>query len=133
MAFRNGCYANIWELKPSTNYTDARVSTSRRVKDTGAYENDFSGFVRFIGTAHRDIQNYPSTPTGSGPIVRLKLDEVSATQTYNKEKQRTYTGFQCYAFSPIDSSPKAQAAKPAPNTDFVNVADNVTDEELPFN
>lgn len=52
MGFRNGAYATIWEVKPvSDTNTKARISVSRKNKQTGQYETDFSGFVEFIGTA----------------------------------------------------------------------------------
>lgn len=54
MGFRNGAYATIWEVKPvSDTNTKARISVSRKNKQTGQYETDFSGFVEFIGTVSR--------------------------------------------------------------------------------
>ena len=104
MAFRNNSYATIWEVKPSANYTDVRLSTSHKKPNTNPaeYETDFSGYVRFIGDAHK-------MAAGLRQRDRIKLDEVAATNTYNKEKNITYYNFQCYAFSPADSNRQTAA------------------------
>ena len=52
MGFRTGSYATIWSVESATDTrTKARISISRKNKQTGEYDTDFSGFVDFIGTA----------------------------------------------------------------------------------
>ena len=52
MGFRTGAYAKVWEVTPmSDTSTKVRMSVSRKNKQTGEYEQDFSGFVLCIGTA----------------------------------------------------------------------------------
>ena len=123
MAFQDGNYAKVWEVKRNTNYTDVRLSTSRKRKDTGVYETDFSGFVRFIGKAHQDAVNLNDGD-------RIKLGNVSCTRTYNKAENKNYTNFQCYSYSIGDSAP----ATPAPQTAAPPVPEipEGVDEELPF-
>ena len=52
MGFRTGAYAKVWEISPmSDTSTKLRISISRKNKQTGEYEQDFSGFVLCIGSA----------------------------------------------------------------------------------
>lgn len=119
MAFQNGSYATIWEVKPSEKYTDVRLSTSRKRKDTGAYETDFSGFVRFIGSAHQKAATLKEKD-------RIRLGEISVTRIYDKIKNTNYTNFQCFSFDPAES--KATTTTTAYD---ISVPEGV-DEELPF-
>ena len=51
MGFRTGAYAKVWEVTPmSDTSTKVRMSISRKNKQSGEYEQDFSGFVLAIGT-----------------------------------------------------------------------------------
>ena len=119
MAFQNGSYATIWEVKPSEKYTDVRLSTSRKRKDTGAYETDFSGFVRFIGSAHQKAASLKEKD-------RIRLGEISVTRTYDKVRDTNYTNFQCFSFEFPESQPSS-----SPKEYNVSIPEGV-DEELPF-
>lgn len=126
MSFRNNCYATVWSVKPYANYTDVRITTSRKGKD-GEYTTDFSGFVRFIGDAHK-------MAAGLKEHDRIQLTEVACTNQYVKEKNTTYYNFQCFAFTPVEST-YADTAKQKPKSEQrynPNIPDDVTDEEMPF-
>lgn len=46
MGFRTGAFAKVWEVTPmSDTSTKVRISVSRKNKQSGEYEQDFSGFV----------------------------------------------------------------------------------------
>lgn len=124
MAFRTGAYAKIWELKTSDRgtYTDARISTSHKRKDTGEYEQDFGGYVRLIGEAH---QMAAGLKVGDS----IRLGDVAATQTYNKQQGRTYTNFQVFTFE----IPEQQQSQSRPQYDPAAEVAGATEEELPFN
>ena len=52
MGFRKDSFATIWSVEPTSDtLTKARISISRKNRQTGEYENDFGGFVSFVGTA----------------------------------------------------------------------------------
>lgn len=129
MGFRAGAYAKVWEVKAGNgNYTDARISISKKNRQTEQYETDFSGFVRLIGNAH---QKAGSIKEGS----RIKLGDCEVTNSYNKEKKITYTNYAVFDFESADSNSNNassgatnSAAKP---NDFVNIPDGL-EEELPF-
>lgn len=120
MSFRNGAYATVWEVKPAANYTDVRLSTSRKSKQSGEYETDFSGFVRFIGDANR-------MAAGLKQRDRIKLGEVACTNQYVKDKNTTYHNYQCFNFEAAESISGRSQDNPAA------IPAGVTAEELPFN
>lgn len=85
MGFRTGAYAKVWEVTPmSDTSTKVRMSISRKNKQSGEYEQDFSGFVLAIGTAA--AKKAASLKEGN----RIKLGDVDVTTKYDKEKKVTY-------------------------------------------
>lgn len=119
-----GSYVSVWNIIPNESGRSAAVLCSNSVKKraTGQYEEDFSGFITFIGDANEKIRQYPAVPTvdpESGkkrPIVRLHLTNVSITGGQNKKDESGYAvknaegkyekypyKFQCYEFEVADS------------------------------
>lgn len=85
MGFRTGAYAKVWEVTPmSDTSTKVRMSISRKNKQSGEYEQDFSGFVLAIGTAA--AKKAASLKEGN----RIKLGDVDVTTKYDKEKRECY-------------------------------------------
>mgnify|MGYP001140866711 FL=1 len=126
MGFRNGAYATIWEVKPvSDTNTKARISVSRKNKQTGQYETDFSGFVEFIGTAAA------SKALTLKEKDRIKLGDVDVSNKYVKEKNVTYTNFKIFSFEDAQSgSGSGGRYSGEPRAD---IGDGIIDEDrLPF-
>lgn len=125
MGFRTGAYATIWEVKKGNgNYTDIRLSISRKNKQTNQYETDFSGFVRLIGTAHQNANTLKEKD-------RIKIGDCEVTNHYDKEKNVTYTNFAIFNFEEANNN--ANASQNQANTDnFMNIPNGI-EEELPFN
>ena len=74
MGFRTGAYAKVWEVTPmSDTSTKVRMSISRKNKQSGEYEQDFSGFVLAIGTAAA------KKAAGLKEGNRIKLGDVDVT------------------------------------------------------
>lgn len=86
-------YATIWSVESASDTrTKARISISRKNKQTGEYDTDFSGFVDFIGTAAaRKALTLKEKD-------RIRLGDVDVTNNYNKEKNITYTNFKIFSF-----------------------------------
>lgn len=85
--FSAGAWAKIWEIKEiREKSSDIRISTSVKNKETGKYEQDFGGFVRMVGQAHKQLQ-YMS------PEDRFKIVRCGVSNTYDKEKKVTYNNF----------------------------------------
>lgn len=127
--FANNAYAKVWEVKPSDNgkSKQVRLSTSRK-KEDGSYEQDFSGFVRFVGKANElDVK----------ADDRIQLLSVGVTNNYVKEKNVTYTNFTCFDAKIAENNgtggSTSTPSSPAPSNDgFMNIPDGI-DDELPFN
>lgn len=95
MGFRNGAYCTVWDIESkSDNFTRARISISRRDKQTGEYVTDFSGYVGFPGTAN--AAKALALNKGS----RIKLGDVDVSSKYIKEKNVTYYNFTVWSFEP---------------------------------
>ena len=119
MGFRTGAYAKVWEIKKGNgNYTDIRISTSKKNKRTEEYETDFSGYVRLIGTAHQNANTIKEKDT-------IKIGDCETTNSYDKEKKVTYTNHAIFTFEGVVNDNSAQNSK---NTE----TPAVDDEELPF-
>lgn len=99
MGFQTGSWATCWSVeKKNDNVTKVRLTTSRKNKMTDQYEQDFGGFVDFIGksAATRALQLKERD--------RIKLGDVSVTNRYDKEKGITYTNFACFSFEMQDEA-----------------------------
>lgn len=123
MGFRTGSFAKVWTVEPKTDTnTTARISISRKNKQTGEYEQDFSGFVSFVGTA--TAKKAACLKEGD----RIKLGDVDVTTSYNSEKKVTYTNYKCFSFDIEGSVPAAPVSEPQPSVDD----GEVNDDRLPF-
>lgn len=130
MGFRTDAFAKVWAVENKGNYSVVELSTSKKNKTTDEYETDFNGkFVRFIGTAHSQVQ-------GMAKGTSIKLGNVEVTNSYNKETKVQYTNFLVFSFE-VSSGNNSNNSKPASsqvdNNGFVNIPDEIDSEELPFN
>ena len=129
MGFRNEGYATVWSTeKISDGVTKVRISTSRKNKDTNEYEQDFSGFVRFVGrgVAARALALHEKD--------RIKLGKVEVTTTYNKEKKTEYINYTCFEFEEVTSNNSSNSSGGS-SSNPVDGGDNegqISDGELPF-
>ena len=98
MGFRTGNFCTVWSVESISDVnTKARISVSRKNKQTGEYETDFSGFVNFIGTAAA------SKAAKLHERDRIKLGDVDVTTRYDKEKNVTYTNYKIFSFEQPDA------------------------------
>lgn len=80
IGFRTNSYAKCWEIKPvSDKHTKIRLSISKKNKDTGEYEQEFGGYVSFVGTACAS----KAAKLHAGD--RIKLGDVDLKNKYDKE------------------------------------------------
>ena len=122
MGFRTGAYAKVWEVTPiSDTSTKVRMSVSRKNKQTGEYEQDFSGFVLAIGTA---------SATKAARLKKgdkIKLGDVDVSTKYDKEKEVTYTNYKMFYFDI-----EGESGEPAEAPQLVVDDGEVDDSRLPF-
>ncbi len=97
---------SVWstELSKSGNTTRVRLSSSRKNKMTGEWEQDFSGFCTFIGKAHEMAKSLQAKD-------RIKILECDVGTTYNKEQQKEYVNYKVFDFEMADGSTPGGAAK----------------------
>lgn len=91
MGFSKGKWLKVWEVtKREEHYTEARVSSSKKNKD-GEYETDFSGFVRFVGDAHKAAKDLKDGD-------RIRVQACDTTNSYDKAKDKTYWNCTIFKF-----------------------------------
>ena len=108
----------------SDTSTKLRMSVSRKNKQTGEYEQDFSGFVLCIGTAAA------GKALGLKEGSRIKIGDCDVTTKYDAERKITYTNYKMFSFEDADGND----ALPADNTDPQPTVDDgeIDDDRLPF-
>jgi len=90
--FRQNSWATVWSVEPGKgNYSNVRLTISRKNRDTGAYEDEFSGFCMFIGDARAKAEHLKERD-------RIKLGDVDVTRRYDKEKNKEYYTFKVFSF-----------------------------------
>lgn len=121
MGFRSGAYATVWSSEPISDVnTKIRISISRKNKNTGDYEQDFSGFVACIGSvAAKKAATLKEKD-------RIKLGDTDVSTYYDPEKKRTYFNFKLFSFE--------NANRNETDVKDTDVAEGVDDGEpdLPF-
>lgn len=127
MGFRAGAYATVWNIEPVSNVnTKGRISISRKNKQSGEYETDFSGYVNFLGTSAA------SRALNLREKDRIKLKDVDVKNVYVKEKNATY--YNCHIFD-FETQDEAGTQTPPPSVDsFMSIpdSDGEVEVELPF-
>ena len=128
MGFRAGSFATVWSVEPGKgNFTNVRLSISRKNKDTDQYEDEFSGFCMFIGEARAKAEKLKERD-------RIKLGDVDVTRRYDKEKQKEYYTFKVFSFEMADAPNAGGNTRAAAQPVSANPADfnPVETDELPF-
>lgn len=128
MGFRTGAIATVWKVDEiSPKITRAQISTSRKNKETGAWDTDFSAYVAFVGTATaaKALQLHEKD--------RIRLGDVEVTSKYDKAKSTTYTNFTVFSFE--DPNAKNEAEQPKVENKVEDNTDpdlEIDDSNLPF-
>ena len=125
MGFRKGSYCKVWEVSPvSETMTKLRISITKKNKQTGEYEKEFSGFVACVGSAA--AKKAASLKSGD----RIALGDCDVTNSYNKEKGVEYTNFKVFDFT-VEGESTATATQKK-SIDDGEVESNEPDSDLPF-
>lgn len=116
----------MWSVDPVSDVqTKARISISRKDKQTGEYTDDFSGFVSFFGTAAA------KKAASLKERDRIKLGDVDVRTHYNKARNTTFYNFNIYSFdiqTGRNGGSSVQQSSPQPAVDD----GEVDDSRLPF-
>lgn len=112
----------MWEVTPVFDTaTKLRISISRKNKQTGEYEQDFSGYVTCVGSAA--AQKALKLKEGD----RIKLGDCDVSTKYDAQKKVTYTNYKLFDFS-TDENVAPRPDPTRPTVDDGEVDDNL----LPF-
>lgn len=96
--FKQGAYCTFWGFTIDNGRVNVEMSSSRKNKNTGEYETDFSSkFVRFFNKAGDDVQDLQKGD-------RIKLGECGVTTYYNKDTGKNYTNFMVFDFEKVERS-----------------------------
>ena len=96
MGFSNGANCRVWEVaKISDTNTKIRISISRKNKQTGDYEQDFSGYVNCVG----EMAAKQALQLEEG--ARIRLGEVDVTTKYDGVRRTIFTYFHVYSIQEI--------------------------------
>ena len=136
MGFRKDAWASVWSVEEGRGNTmKVRISTSRKKKDSDEYEQDFSGFCTFIGTAKAKAEKLK-------PKDRIKLGDVDVTTWYNKEKGVEYVTYKVFDFetsngsdssnAPAKSTKSTKSAKKSSGLEDTVEDGDVEEDNLPF-
>lgn len=102
-----------------------RISISRKNKQTGEYEQDFSDWVSAVGTSA--AKKAACLTQG----CRIKLGDIDTTNHYDEQKKVKYTNHKVFSFELADGdtpAPKSNNTEPQPSVD----SGEVDDARLPF-
>ena len=132
MGFKNNAFATVWTIEPVSDVmTKARISISKKNRQTGAYEADFSGFVAFVG------KNAAQKAITLKEKDRIKLGDVDCRTHYDEKKKITYYNFNIFSFEMADEANPNHASKKSPEefdpSNIPNVDDGeINSDEYPF-
>ena len=100
MGFRSKAFCKVWEIaKISDTNTKIRISISRKNKQTGDYEQDFSGYVNCVGEAAAKKALLLKEEDS------IQLGDVDVKTKYDGVRKVTYTNFFIYSFESDGNSP----------------------------
>ena len=117
--FSVNSYAKIKEVEDKGNYSVCKISISKKNKQSGKYETDFVGKVRFVGQAHlqRPLENQ-----------RIKITSCGVSNCYVKDDKLEFLNIPTYtvfAYELQEDSNGASSSEPMR-------LEPVSDDMLPF-
>lgn len=104
-------YVTVWDVQADEKKVRAQVSSSSKSTE-GQWVQDFSDYLTFIGDAKEAAAKLQRRD-------RIKINKCKVTNTYDREKKRTYYNFTVLDFELADNAgqsksqtkPKAVAAE----------------------
>lgn len=124
MGFRTGAYATVWSVEAfSDTMTKGRISVSRKNKQTGEYETEFSGYVGFLGTVAA------KKALSLKERAKIKIGDCDVKTNYDKAKNITYYNFNIFSF---DTGTAENGPKKVDNYIDNPIDDSDVGDKLPF-
>lgn len=104
---------------PSGRSTKVRASNSRKNKDTGEYDTEWSGYITFAGDAHRKLRSV-------GLKEKVQIIDCDVTTKYDEVKRIQYTNYMVWDIAvgePKDNAPVSKSY----NSEY-----GISDGDTPF-
>ena len=121
-------------------YATANLSVSKRDKDSGTYKVEFKdGFVAIVGKAYQLLKDAVIDENHGLTVKILNCDVTNMyTNAYGKVSYTPHYTIYDAEFPNFDGDDAPTPTKKKKKSeekvdDFVNIADGIGDEELPFN
>jgi len=141
MGFSVGRFAKVWRFEDKGGkWGVANLSISRREKDTNTYKIEFKdGFVSVVGKAYQVLKDVVIDENHGLTVKILNCDVTNmytnASGKVSYSPHYTIFDLELPNFEGDDSPEPAKKKKKSEEKvdDFVNIADGIGDEELPFN
>lgn len=120
MGFRQNGYFTVWGTTIYEKYTVVELSSSKKNKQSGKYETDWSSrFVKFIGQAHKDAVALKRND-------RIRIGECEVTNKFDKAKGIMYTDYLVFNYT-LEATTTPTGA----DSSFMVIPDDAIDD-LPF-
>ena len=104
MGFKKDAYATVWSTEViSDTLTKCKLSINRKNRQTNEYETDFSGFVKFYGTANAQKASKLNARD------RIRLGDVDVSNRYDKEKKVEYIDYKVFNFETLEQNNNAES------------------------
>lgn len=88
--FSNNSSAKIWEVIDKERYKVCKISTQQKTVDD--YKTDFTGYVKFVGKANREVNE--------NAIIKIK--SCGVRNHYDKELKKQFTDFVIFDFEEVE-------------------------------
>jgi single-stranded DNA-binding protein len=114
--FSDKQYATFWEAENKGNYTLVRMSTSRKIKDTGEYKNSNWAFVRFVKDAHDKVDTLVKKDRIiiKGGMSLEPYTDADGNKKYPKNPQLVIFNFEFPEARATESSEENDSDEPLP-------------------
>lgn len=132
MGFANNAYATVWDVRPSSEtVTSARITITRRDKETNEYIQEFGEWVNFKGTL---VAKRASELKPKDRIKLLRVDARSSKYDPSNPDQPKRYYWTVWDYEMADgSTPATPTSEPKPTAQTSQVEEDDEDEgELPF-
>lgn len=120
-------YVKIWKVTEKGNYAEVECSTSKKNRQTGKYEVDFSSkYVRFVGDA------YAKRPRDG---EKVKIKSCGVQNVYEKDGNKQYMknpSFIVFDFERDGSDSYVPSEYTHDNADGFSDVTSADEEGLPF-
>lgn len=129
MALKISGYVTVWNayqkdyvLEDNTNYADVSFTTSTKNKDTGRYEIDLQGKLRFVGSALDKVRKANLKHKDRINII------AGSMNTYKGSNGVTYNNFLVFDFEKLESGRQQERNIEVVETEMIPISDG----DLPF-